>query len=472
MNTIKNIVIEVNIDGDIELFEFKYIKSDKMYSSKNTIKLQITLDEYKRCDTVKRKDESTLFISYTQTIEELFKEKYNATVDKLNEEMADGVEFTESEIERNDEIIVPYDPNLIRVSQARFSLKEIFDMLVGDEYDEEPILDLSPDFQRRYVWDNTRKSRLIESILLKIPLPVFYLSRDYDGKYQVVDGVQRLSVIKEFFSNGFKLKNLEYLTDECENRYFHNKKSESLHPRFVRTLRSYQIDCNVIEPETPHKVKLDIFKRLNTGGKNLNNQEIRNSILKPSPRDFIRKLANSKEFILATNNSISTTRMMDQEMIVRYIGFYFIYKRQDLFPNLKYNGKMNEFLDLTIELLNENFKYIPFDEIENNFYKAMINARNIFNEYAFRKVENRYLYKDKNKINKSLFTIFSILLSDYEVKDIKSKGIILDQFAEFLQDDKYIYESITYLSAEKTSIDTTYLRLKFFLNEIYGGKND
>ncbi|MDU6483226.1 MAG: DUF262 domain-containing protein [Paeniclostridium sordellii] len=469
MNIIKDIIIEVSIEDETETFEFKYNKNDKMYYSRNVIKLQINLDRYRRCDIVTRTDDSSLFRNYTDIILELFKLKYNETVDKSNEEIDEGIEFTEYENERNNVIIVPYDPNLIRVSQARFSLKEIFDMIVGDEYDE-PILDLSPDFQRRYVWDNTRKSRLIESILLKIPLPVFYLARDYEGKYQVVDGVQRLSVIKEFFSDGFKLKNLEYLTNECENKYFHNKKYQSLHPKFVRSLRSYQIDCNIIEPETPHKVKLDIFKRLNTGGKSLNNQEIRNSILKPSPRDFIRKLAISKEFKLATNNSISSKRMMDQEMVVRFIGFYFTYKRKDLFPNLKYNGKMNEFLDSVIEILNENFKYIPFDEIEKDFYKSMINARIMFNDYAFRKVEKSYQNKDKNKINKSLFTIFSILLSDYEKDQIELKGVILDKFAYFLQNDKYLYESITYLSVEKTSIDTAYLRLNVFLDEIYGGK--
>lgn len=92
--------------------------------------------------------------------------------------------------------------------------------MIDGEEGEEPDLDLAPDFQRDYVWDNTRKSRLIESILLNIPLPVFYLARDKNGKIQVVDGVQRLTTIYKFFKNEFKLNHLEYLEDECGGRYF------------------------------------------------------------------------------------------------------------------------------------------------------------------------------------------------------------------------------------------------------------
>lgn len=119
-------------------------------------------------------------------------------MDKYRDALESGVEYTAENNESEEELKGPYNPNSVRVTQGRFSLKEIVEMINGTDFDE-PILDLSPDFQRNFVRDTTRKSRLIESILLKIPLPVFYLARDKDGKYQVVDGAQRLSVISSFF---------------------------------------------------------------------------------------------------------------------------------------------------------------------------------------------------------------------------------------------------------------------------------
>lgn len=465
MAFLENIPLEISYNNEIKYFNLNYCIDQETYSD-NDIQLKINLDNLHRCSEVFFINSSNLDDTLIDIISKAFKNKYNELLNQINEISDNGLEPIMDDIQTSPQLKIPYDPNLIRVTQGRFSLKEIYEMIVGDDYDE-PILDLSPDFQREYVWDSTQKSRLIESILLKIPLPVFYLSRDSEGTYQVVDGVQRLSVIKEYFSNGFKLKNLEYLTNDCENKYYHKSPDNSLHPKFVRTLRSYQIDCNIIEPDTPQKVKLDIFKRLNTGGKSLNNQEIRNSMLKKKPRDFIRKLSKSEPFLNATNKSISTRRMMDQEMIVRYIGFYFQYKNENESIKVNYTGKMNEFLDSIIELLNDNCETIDFEKIENDFYIAMNNAYLMFNEYSFRKVTLNYQNEDKNKINKSLFTAFSILLSNYDTATVIQKGSLIDSFAQLLESDRYLYNCITYNITEQARIDTTFLRIEEFLEGVY-----
>lgn len=469
VNRIKSVKVEILIEDKLINLDFKSKdSSENLFCTKENIKIKAILVKDIKCYNAKRLDDLDLYIRHTDKIIDLFIEEYNKSLDRLVGDLEDGIESIEEDILDTPKIIEPYDPTSIRISQGKFSLREIFGMIKGDDFDG-PTLDLSPDFQRNFVWDITRKSRLIESILLEIPLPVFYLARDKDGKYQVVDGVQRLTVIEQFFSNEFKLRNLEYLSDECDNRYFQKVNATSLHPKFVRHLRSYQIDCNIIEPDTPHRVKLDIFKRLNIGGRSLNDQEVRNAILKVEVRNFIRKLANSNQFKLATDNSIKPKRMMDQELVIRFIGFYFLYQEPKLFPSLEYGGRMGKFLDNVVELLNKEYKNINFEKIEERFYIAMDNSFVMFDNYAFRKICKEYKKEDRNMINKSLFTAFAILLSDYDKDIIGRRGIILDEFANTLEGDKYLFESITYGSNDKMRIDTTFMRIEEFLKSIYGG---
>jgi hypothetical protein len=468
MKWVNNFKIEIARNDEMNIIEFLRNASSNTFISTQGLEIEAVLNNDVYCYDAERIDNRSFLRENTDQIIQLFIIKYNEYVTRLMEDLENGVESTNENMVNEPIIIVPYDPNSIKVTQGRFSLKEIYEMITGTK-DDEPILDLSPDFQRNFVWDGTRKSRLIESILLKIPLPVFYFARDNEGKYQVVDGVQRLSVIKEFFSNGFKLRNLEYWGEECNERYFQKESKVSLHPKFVRGLKSYQIDCNIIEPDTPHKVKLDIFKRLNTGGKSLNNQEIRNAILKKESRIFIKRLAESNEFRAATNYSIKPTRMMDQELVIRFIGFYFIYKQPNLFPNLIYNGVMNDFLDNVVEILNTEYKKVPFDIIEKDFFLSMKNALIMFEDYAFRKLEDDFRDCSKNMINKSLFTTFSVLLSNYNYALVKKKGNILDDFARRLFMDKDLNYSITYGSNDRVRINTTFIHIKRYLESMYGG---
>ncbi|RZJ78698.1 MAG: DUF262 domain-containing protein [Chryseobacterium sp.] len=161
----------------------------------------------------------------------------------------------------------PYDPEDIKVRRESFSVFEVNRMMT-DQKD----IDLNPDFQRNLVWDIARKSALVESILLGIPIPVFYFAESKTGMYHVVDGLQRLSTIKQFFNNEFALKKLEHLSDECNGRYYKNGidnkggKAVGLERKYSRRLENAQLIINVIEHASPQKVKYDIFKRLNTGG--------------------------------------------------------------------------------------------------------------------------------------------------------------------------------------------------------------
>jgi len=340
-------------------------------------------------------------------------------IDNYIDQKRHGIEPTEEEngLKNN----YPYDPRDISIYNNNWSVDYIFQLLSKD------IINLSPDFQRNFVWDYKRKCRLIESILLGIPIPAFYLAKS-GKKYNVVDGLQRLTTIKQFINNEFPLKYLEYLNknqseeNNLEGRFFKDEgeKKKGLGDDYEFQLKGTQFNVNVIDADTPTQVKFDVFRRVNTGGKPLNNQEIRNCMLEEIPRELINKLAESKEFIDATGGSVSTTRMNAQELVMRFIGFWYtkiyklppyeIEKKEKFFT---YQGDMQSFLNQLVEVLNlQDDKF--YDYIEKDFKRGMINSYLLFSQNCFRKCLPKHLSNISSRrqlINKSLFTTWSISLS-------------------------------------------------------------
>ena len=373
-----------------------------------------------------------------------------------------GIEDTNEDSEAISEL-KPYDPELIRVDTKSMSIRYVLE-LMNSEHNE---LDLSPDFQRNFVWtDITRKSRLIESILLRIPLPVFYLSQDNDGLLQIVDGVQRLTVINDFLNNKFKLKNLEYLED-CDGCYFDNESTKHLDPKYIRRINQTQLIFNIIDPQTPHKVKFDIFKRINTGGKPLNNQEIRNCLASPRIRSMIKDLSSSNEFTEATFGSVSSIRMADEELVMRFLGFYYVKILSD--EKLKYKGDMKQFLDDTLELLNNEEDEEKLNMIRNAFLNSMKIAEYLFGEYAFRKCKCEHIKPNARKqlINKSLFTSLSVLLSNFDYNEVKKKNekmCLLELFALELDNNQDFYNAITIGTNDQKRIGLTFSTVQKTIN--------
>ena len=375
-------------------------------------------------------------------------------------DQADGIEH-EHESENSAIVQVdkdPYDPKLIRVDTKPFSIHQVNEMIQNED------IDLSPDFQREFVWlDITRKSRLIESLLLRIPLPVFYLAQDEEGKFKVVDGVQRLTVIRDFLNNKFRLKNLEYLKD-CEGRWYqnsHRDEKESLDRIYVRRIDQTQLFFNVIDPQTPEKVKYDIFRRINTGGKNLNAQEIRNCLEKPTTRKFVKQLAQSEEFLSATRHSISSTRMADNEIVLRFIAFYL--SDHNLHGQQKYKGEMDAYLDTTVELLNR-LNEAQLAVIGGAFTTAMVNAYLLFGERAFRKA---------NLINKALFLSWSRILSDVPTDELKRCEIgttLYEKLKKAMETDSQYSNALSMATNDVRNVDLSYDVAKKLLVGVMGNE--
>ena len=331
----------------------------------------------------------------------------------------------------------PYNPDQIRVESKTFSIRLIYDMIKDGD------LDLSPDFQRNAVWDSFRKSRLIESILLRIPLPMFYFSQDEEGKLSVVDGLQRLTAIKEFMDNRLVLRDLEYLSGTCEGKTY-NRDSNKIEEKYYRWFNMTQLSVNVIDPQSPSKVKYDIFRRLNTGGRPLNAQELRNCLAKERVRKALREMAGLSSFKRATGSSISDTRMDAQELALRFIYFRFLYKRDAI---RKYSGNMDLDLDDFVDLLNKMGDF-EFDKHVAEYDTAMKIARHLFGRHAFRKVYfNTLKDSPKSLVNKALFVSWSVLLADFDynkVKKSQEKNSFIPILGKRISNDDGYYRALSY----------------------------
>ncbi len=207
-------------------------------------------------------------------------------------------------------------------------LKEIKDRTVHFEPSEPPIkelcdritknkLDLQAEFQRQYVWDDKPelKSKLIESVILRVPIPVIYTAELNDGRDVVVDGQQRLRTFYEFCKkDGFKLSKLEILSDWNGWGY------KDLPSEVQDMIDSYPIRVIKILNDTYPDIKYDVFERLNRGSVKLTDQELRNCIYHGSFNLLIKELVHNTDFLRLQNLDDTHERMKDAERILRFFA--------------------------------------------------------------------------------------------------------------------------------------------------------
>jgi hypothetical protein len=262
---------------------------------------------------------------------------------RLTSEASIPADQTGIEKERPEDvtIAVPFDPDLIEVTTKTMTIDLILARIGTGA------IDLQPDFQRRWgIWSIRRQSRLIESLLLRIPLPTFYAAEDENENWEVVDGIQRLSTVARFIdpvliqNDGFALEGLEYLHE------FERKRYDGLTLRLQRRLRETELVVHLIRHGTPLDVKFNIFARLNTGGMALTGQELRHAIIPGRARKLLEEWAGSSHFIVATDDSVRDDRMEDRELVLRFIAFW-------MTPYSEYRDKdLDSFLAQAMRRLN------------------------------------------------------------------------------------------------------------------------
>lgn len=382
---------------------------------------------------------------------------FNEPVDVIDERMLglseEWIEVQSQGLETdNEEQFVSrkpgYGPKDIIVNSDSYSLSDLLRMVeLGD-------IEIAPRFQRHFVWDKTRQSRLIESIFLGLPLPAIYLSEYDDGRMTIVDGLQRISTIRDFEKNELRLCNMEYFD------FFNGKSFQELNLSDLQRRRFYrtQITCFKIDYRSPSQLKYDLFRRLNTGGKALNDQEIRNCLSRSAVQNALYQMISSSEFKKATCGSIKDTRMAAQESALRFICFYNLY--MDSVKLEGYDGNMSHTLDLCVEKMNEASKS-ELDNYVTLFRDSMNTAYDLFGEYSFRKVKSDYLSARKSSINKSLLLAIVVLLAaNDEYRNQKRVTNLTAELANMLEQDKYFSDAISWSTSSKSNIRYVFECLK------------
>ncbi|EHM7981733.1 MULTISPECIES: GmrSD restriction endonuclease domain-containing protein [Elizabethkingia] len=353
------------------------------------------------------------------------------------------------EVDENSVLEKPFDPTKINIETKTPSL----DTLISRISEKEIQMNTESYFQRSSdLWSDEKQSRLIESILIRFPLPAFFFDASDDNNWLVVDGLQRLSSIRNFcVDKSLKLSNLEFLPQLNGLGY------SDLSGDLKRILKESQVVIYKIMPGTPVDVKFNIFKRINTGGLVLEPQEIRHALFQGRPADFVKKLANDKYFKLATDNKIKSHRMQDRDFATRFLCFY-------LLGIENYNSDLDTYMSKAMAKLND--KSLDLNLIEKDFSKSMQLSYDIFGHNSFRKILEET--KRTPPINKALFDAISTqfsFLDDNSILQLKSnKNIFVNTLRTALTYDTDFFESVSSSTGAKNNVMKRHSEIRNIIN--------
>jgi len=314
------------------------------------------------------------------------------------------------------------------------SVKEVMDRIRKNRYQ------LDPDFQRDFVWPQDKQSRLIESSLMRIPLPVFYVAEDEEGKIIVVDGLQRLTTFYRYMDDKFSLKGLESADTE---KQISGKKFSELPIKLQERIEDTQLTLYILDSKAPERARLDIFDRVNSGVP-LTRQQMRNCLYSGKATRWLKKAATSKAFLEATGGSLQTKSMRDREVINRFCAFHLLgYKN--------YRSDMESFLGNALTEMNK-MSDEELDEMESDFLKSMKLNQEIFKSHSFRKsMEMDNDYAGRTVINVSLFDVFSVYFA-HKSKIIDVNKDLTKELCLTLFDDHSFMNAITYSTSSSKQV--------------------
>ncbi|WP_432929866.1 DUF262 domain-containing protein [Microbispora sp. CA-135349] len=363
----------------------------------------------------------------------------------------------EREISDEETIREPFDPEKIDVATRTPTV----DLLLARI--RRGALDLQPDFQRLAgIWTQQAQSRLIESMLLRLPLPTFYAAEADDARWVMVDGVQRLTAMARFIdpesigAAPLTLKHLEYLGPDYEGKRF-----ADLPGRLQTRLLETELVVHLIRQGTPEPVMFSIFARINTGGRPLTRQELRHALIPGPARSLLHELAESEPYQKATLGSVSPERMDDREMVLRFIAFRLTepdhYNRRDF----------DDFLRDAMHEINR-LSGTQVSRLREEFSRAMEAAREIFGQWAFRKFVGGHR---RSPINKALFEAVAVGLarrSDRELALLRERREeVLARLFTLIREHDF-ERAISYSTGDIVKVHRRFKAVDMTLREVAG----
>ncbi len=353
----------------------------------------------------------------------------------------------EFEQEENESVESEILVNSRTIDRDRRLITHPYDFIIRSlkEQVDDKTLVLADDFQRRRVWDDTKASRLIESLLINVPIPVCYFAELDDGSYSVIDGQQRLTSIYRYLDNEFPLKSLKIRDDLNKKRF------NQLGVLDQRLIKSRSIRCVVILKDSDPEIRFDVFDRLNSNSVKLNRQELRNSLYKGilsssinkefSENEIFKKLRRAKEI---DGKKQVDKRMNDCELILRFFALHF--------DGNNYQGDLHKFLD---NYLQKGQKLSPQQKEAHKqiFLHTIGNVDCVFGVNSFRRYDpNTRTWI--TSLNRAIYDIVMLYFSRLTLDLVtEKKDDILDIFIKIHQDTEF-QEAITSTPEKISSLQT------------------
>lgn len=440
MNSSKTNVQPV-VDGDIAVLlrvVQNFTNIEKSALAKNVSRQLLTDDSftsvYERCILEQLIEESPIGITLTETGQNW--------LNSLGTELS-----VEQEDLGNDEgPKEPYDVAKLNMETRNMSVFQALRKIESNQ------INLQPEFQRAFVWDVVRQSRLIESILIRIPLPAFYLDATDQVHWNVVDGLQRLTTLFNYCrKDDFPLQGLQFLQEELEGKYFREL------PEKYKVLieDDTQLLFYNLMPGTPVQAKFTIFSRVNTGGMQLTPQEIRHALNQGQITVLLGELSKNSVFRSATKGVVETLRMSDRELILRVLAF--MHLGQDAYR------QFNELDSFLIHAMSDLNKQSTGDLkiLSEKFLESLSKMEKLFGKYAFRKfyaINGR-----RSPFNKALFEVWTTAVTKYEVDIlIKNREKIFNKFIRLTNYSDVFSRSISSSTSSYTAVSNRF----WFVDEL------
>ena len=309
---------------------------------------------------------------------------------------------------------------------------------------------MDPDFQRDFIWPEDKQSKLIESVIMRIPLPVFYMAEDDQGRMVVVDGLQRLSTFCRFITDELRLK----LPDrrELDDLRFSDLSSK---------IQNRVEDCNlifyIIDSKVPERARLDIFERVN-GGVPLTRQQMRNCLFMGDATKFLKNESQTDMFLKATGRSLNNKTMRDREFVNRFCAF-------QLLGVDDYHGDMDDFLARSLRRMNE-MEAVRLSGLSDEFRRGLANNVLLFERHAFRK--HKPGQENRTVLNASFWDVMSTGLSRYAERRVTSGANALREAIYGLLEDQEFNTAITYGPNDARKVKRRFAMVREVLQETLG----
>lgn len=344
-----------------------------------------------------------------------------------------------------DEVLDDYPLDTMMIRTESRTIHDVLRRIQQEQF----IMD--PDFQRDFIWSLVEQSKLIESVLMRIPLPVFYIAENENGTIVVVDGLQRLSTFWNFVNGGLRLR----LPHKSQ---LDGKQFGELENKFQNRIEDCNLTLYVIDSKAPERARLDIFERVNSGVP-LTRQQMRNSLYMGQSTRFLKKEASTNLFLEATGRSLNWRQMRDREFINRFCGF-------QLCSLDEYRGDMDLFLSDTLKKMNrlENFQ---IEQLSAQLQTGLSNNMTLFGRYAFRK-HTRSQEGRRSPINASLWDVMCTGLARYDARSVEAqKNLLLKAFYRLLDDESF-NDAITLGTNQALKVNRRFKMANDMFREVLG----